>query len=207
LNSEHPNCPFCPENGKVNILAQNEAAYLVAALHPKTGEVMPGRYLIIPHQHITSMFDLPSDWQRWKNDLVMRVPEAKHGVQFNTSDNHGRQAGQRLDHYHDWVVMRGLSNNEKATDPSCDWGLSALIDMVNEGFGPGNENPAQMARVLSVVAALNEGIGSYDQEYLEYAAKWGWIEHDPAKAATHLWPYRRTAEGERVVNLLKRLAR
>jgi len=107
----HPKCPFCIENEKVVIIAQDETAYLVAALD-REGVAIPGCFLIIPKAHIKSIFEFSDDWLRSVKFLLGFVPGFADGVTaYNLSFNFGEAAGQRLlDHGHMWVILREPSD-------------------------------------------------------------------------------------------------
>ncbi len=115
-------CPFCIENGKVNILSETEGAYLVEALQG------PGFYLIIPKQHIESLLDLPGLWQTCVADLLRHIPEIQAGKHFNLSYNQGHVAGQRVSHVHAWVIIRSDSEVEETRH----LGLASLISNPNK---------------------------------------------------------------------------
>lgn len=119
-------CPFCPENGKVVIIAQDERGYLVQAIG-RQGVVMPGCYLIIPKEHAESLLGLPEEWQAAVNYLLSCVPGMTRESQFNLSYNLGHDAGQRVGHIHAWVIFRG----SEESPPSHGLGLAALIAAAN----------------------------------------------------------------------------
>ncbi len=121
-------CPFCTENGKVNILFQNDTAYLIAVLDGE-GKVMPGCYFIIPKMHIESVRQLPAGWQESVNQLLGKIPDIAHGRRpFNLSYNEEQAAGQRVPHVHMWVIMR----SHDSTLPSYGLGLAALISKIDQ---------------------------------------------------------------------------
>ncbi len=123
-----PKCPFCVENGKVQILHENETAYIVAALG-NDRQPMPNHYLIIPKVHAESILDLPAIWQASLNELLryLIVTRAKPGVSFNLSYNQGREAGQRVSHVHAWIIFRG----DESGTPSHELGLATLLERMN----------------------------------------------------------------------------
>jgi diadenosine tetraphosphate (Ap4A) HIT family hydrolase len=120
-------CPFCIENGKVNILFQNDTAYLIAVLDGG-GNVMTGCYFIIPKMHITTVRKLPSGWQESVNQLLGNIPGVDEGHPFNLSYNVENAAGQRVAHVHMWVIMR----SHDSTLPSYGLGLAALISKIDQ---------------------------------------------------------------------------
>lgn len=116
-----PDCPFCPDNGKVKIIAEDGDVYLVESL-------TPGRYLIVPMEHATSVDELPYDFMGSVSNLLGHVPWPTPGVAYNLSANFGKAAGQTKDHLHMWVVPR----DEDPSMPSYGKGTAALVDEVNK---------------------------------------------------------------------------
>lgn len=120
-------CPFCLENRKVRIILQTENAYLIAPIGVN-GECMTGCYLIIPKQHVESALDMPDNWHAEVKELVRMTPEYIQGKRaFNISQNQGKDAGQRVNHCHTWLIFREGENDKK----SYQLGLKALIDLAN----------------------------------------------------------------------------
>ncbi len=115
-------CPFCLSSGKVRILWENEVAYIVAA-RDSDGILMPGRYLIIPKNHIEKAEDLPNLWHVYMMDLVRKTPEHQDGVDHNINRNQGKAAGQRIKHVHEWLIFREGEEGTQAEDI----GLAAMI--------------------------------------------------------------------------------
>jgi len=113
-------CPFCPENGKVEVVAEVEAAYLCEV---KNGP-LPECYFIIPKQHMESIELLPDDWQRQMNRLLRQIPWWFAGADFNISINVGRKAGQRVKHLHFWVIPR---EDESPASPAYELGPATAI--------------------------------------------------------------------------------
>jgi len=118
-DSKGNNCPFCIENGMVKIIKRTDIAYLVQAIID--GVPAAGRYLIVPIDHMVSLFDRPNDWTRSENDLLgyaiaaayddVGLPAHMKGRDLNqalnTSWNQGiPDAGQRVEHMHMWVIFR-----------------------------------------------------------------------------------------------------
>ena len=120
-------CPFCLENGKVKVIREVDEAYLAQTLSP-SGEVMPGRYFIIPKAHITSIIDLPLNFLQPFLFLLTCLVELSEGAHYNISINSGRKAGQRLEHFHIWVIIREGEEGK----PSQDLGMAALINDLNK---------------------------------------------------------------------------
>ena len=98
------NCPFCQP--QENILAENEFALAIAAKHP----LSQGHCLVVPNQHISSIFDLPLEEYAECFQLVRTVKmelDNRHSpAGFNLSVNNGRVAGQTVERAHIHVVPR-----------------------------------------------------------------------------------------------------
>lgn len=106
-------CPFCNLSSD-EIIGATEDAYLIKA----KGEA--DNYLILPREHITRVFLLPALFMNSVVCLLTLVPYARDELAFNLSLNHGRQAGQRLEHLHFWVIDRTAS-------PDDGLGLATLV--------------------------------------------------------------------------------
>jgi diadenosine tetraphosphate (Ap4A) HIT family hydrolase len=119
-------CPFCLKNDKVKVIAIQHDGYLVKALD-RDGNIVSGRYLIIPRCHVTKLEDLPEGWWTTIVQLIQHIPELVSCLPYNLSINIGEGAGQRVEHLHFWVVVRtgeeGLSSHGL--------GLSGLINLIN----------------------------------------------------------------------------
>ena len=106
-------CPFCsPE--QLDVLAKTQQALLVEA------KGSPGNYLVIPRSHITSFFALPPTFMEDVQYLVARTTIGREERPFNLSMNLGRQAGQRVEHVHFWIIDRSGS-------PKDGLGMAALV--------------------------------------------------------------------------------
>ena len=97
-------CPFC--GVQESLLAENDHAIAPADKHP----ISKGHSLIIPRQHVPSIFDLSSEEYVGCFDLVRTVRqllERKYSpAGFNLAVNDGRAAGQTVAHAHVHVVPR-----------------------------------------------------------------------------------------------------
>jgi diadenosine tetraphosphate (Ap4A) HIT family hydrolase len=98
-------CPFCLL-GPEQILAENRHAVAIRDRYP----LAEGHTLIIPRQHVGSVFDLPAEevvaiWAlvaEVRNNLVQEIaPDA-----FTIGVNDGPAAGQTVMHAHVHVVPR-----------------------------------------------------------------------------------------------------
>lgn len=109
-------CPFCRANSllKGEILAESAEAFLI-----KPQGNSP-HYLIIPNDHVETIFDLPDTWWGAFKQIADKIPDLAE--QYNISLNYGREAGQTLQHLHFWIVAR------EAGQPSSGKGLASLIN-------------------------------------------------------------------------------
>jgi histidine triad (HIT) family protein len=116
-------CPFCFENGKIEVIAEAPDGYLVAALD-SAGSPMPGCYLLIPKIHTESVIDLPICWQGSVYILLRAIPEVAEGrTDWNLNYNSGKWAGQRVPHTHGWVVFR----SEEESESTRELGLATIV--------------------------------------------------------------------------------
>lgn len=125
---EHPDCPFCPKNGKVKILKETTRAYLVQVV--TNGKPVEDRYLIIPKDHVT-LFGMPDDWMYHLKILLedLSVITGMPIDNLTLGTNIGEGGGARvLTHLHEWIIFR----TEPEGSASKNLGTSALITKVNE---------------------------------------------------------------------------
>lgn len=119
----NPKCPFCPENGMVDIIDETKDGYLVEA----RDQPVPGCFLIIPKEHITHVTKLPALWQVDLTDLLEMIPWYTPETDFNISLNQGKKAGQTVGHIHFWVFPR---DDEKEGNMSYAKGAATLLQLV-----------------------------------------------------------------------------
>lgn len=124
----HPECPLCPENGKVNIIAETAIAYLVEAKNSP----VENSYLIVPKDHITDITLMLGRWQSSFRLLLVKVPWYTPETPYNVSLNSGRAAGQTLTHLHYWVIPR----TEDEASASYGKGTATLIKELNHQAAP-----------------------------------------------------------------------
>ena len=100
-------CPFCPENGKVAILATAAVGknwyYLVKVVSAEPNQ----HYLIIPSHHIEHFTELDDGCMMAIKKLVRFIPWYTEETPLNLALNQYELAGQRVPHLHWWVVYRG----------------------------------------------------------------------------------------------------
>lgn len=106
-------CPFCGPDTAQSVL-ENELGYALWDAFPVT----EGHTLVIPRQHVVSLFDLSAAQQAALWQLAAEV-RAKliamfHPAGFNIGVNDGRAAGQTVMHAHIHVIPRYAGD---AADP------------------------------------------------------------------------------------------
>lgn len=99
-------CPFCKLQDDESILIQAEKAFAVSDGYP----VSLGHTLVVPRQHVRTLFDLPRPDQLSLWALVERVRtmlvEEHQPDGFNIGLNDGLAAGQTVPHVHIHVIPR-----------------------------------------------------------------------------------------------------
>ena len=98
-------CPFCHlETTKIWI--SNKCGIALRDGFP----ISPGHTLIVPKQHVRSLFDLPTEIQQsiWELVAVVRssLTQELHPDGFNVGLNDGSAAGQTIMHAHIHVIPR-----------------------------------------------------------------------------------------------------
>lgn len=117
-------CPLCPLNGLVDIIAECDDAYLVEAL----GSPIPDCFLIIPRDHIEEITDLPATWQGAVSSMLQDVPWFTRDAALNLSFNVKFNAGQRLRHLHLWAIPR---DHEDVCSPAYALGMASILQKAN----------------------------------------------------------------------------
>ena len=108
---DNTDCPFCRLQER-RILVKNAFATAFADGFP----VAEGHTLVVPNQHVASLFDLPDEEQAAVWSLVAQVrarlmTELKPDG-FNVGLNDGQAAGQTVMHAHVHVIPRRLGDTE-----------------------------------------------------------------------------------------------
>ena len=99
-------CPFCQPRSGRELIGANAAAIAFADRYP----LSHGHTLVVPRQHVDSVFNLPPTETRLLWDLVTTVRQelartfAPTG--FNIGINDGVAAGQTVPHAHVHVIPR-----------------------------------------------------------------------------------------------------
>lgn len=118
-------CLFCKiANGEIpaDIVDESKDAVAVLDIHPKA----PGHVMVLPKVHAETILDLPDEKIKGVFLLVKQVTEklakalfqeekdgftqhhfsAKSGAGFTLGINHGKNAGQAIDHLHIHIIPR-----------------------------------------------------------------------------------------------------
>jgi diadenosine tetraphosphate (Ap4A) HIT family hydrolase len=103
--SRDKDCPFCTLPAS-RIWLENDHAVAFRDGFP----VSPGHTLVVPRQHVGSIFDLPEEVQKAVWQLVAEVRSRLLGEckpdGFNVGINDGQAAGQTVPHAHIHVIPR-----------------------------------------------------------------------------------------------------
>lgn len=103
-DSEGNECPFCPENGKMNIIAYSASglSYITKVLVRTDRGMVPakGAYFVIPTAHC-------ADYSELGFDFLKEVTELKRGQKLSF-DNEGFnmtvKGGRKVEHLHYWLM-------------------------------------------------------------------------------------------------------
>ena len=105
METQSTECPFCTIADE-SVVLTSEQAFAIHDGYP----VSPGHTLVIPRQHVATLFELPRHEQLALWDLVERVRERlveeHHPDGFNIGLNDGIAAGQTVPHVHIHVIPR-----------------------------------------------------------------------------------------------------
>lgn len=97
-------CPFCPDNGKVNIIAYSASGltYIAKVLVRTDRGMVPakGAYFVIPVEH-------HEDYSTLEYDFLKEVAELKSSQKLSF-DNEGfnltTKGGRQIEHMHYWLM-------------------------------------------------------------------------------------------------------
>jgi diadenosine tetraphosphate (Ap4A) HIT family hydrolase len=100
-----PTCPFCDRDAAA-IYLENDAALAIPDAYP----IAQGHTLVVPKQHVASLFDLSDDEQAavWRLVAAARA-KLWHDLNpdgFNIGVNDGAAAGQTVMHAHVHIIPR-----------------------------------------------------------------------------------------------------
>jgi len=102
-----PDCPFCYENIKSEIIARHDSVCAINDKYPVTKD----HILIIPVKHSEDFFSLTTDERRDAEKLLLimkkRISQKDSSVTgFNIGTNCGKSAGQTVFHAHIHLIPR-----------------------------------------------------------------------------------------------------
>ena len=102
-----PFCPFCYDNIKDRVVAEQNSVVAVQDNSPVTA----GHLLIVSKRHIKDCFSMNETERRDTDVLIMklknRITEKDHSVTgFNIGTNIGESAGQTIFHAHIHLIPR-----------------------------------------------------------------------------------------------------
>jgi len=100
-------CPFCYDNIKDRIVAEQNSVVAIQDNYPVTD----GHLLIVPKRHMTDYFSMNETEKKDTGVLIMklknRIMEKDHTVTgFNLGTNIGESAGQTIFHAHVHLIPR-----------------------------------------------------------------------------------------------------
>jgi len=104
-------CPFCnPDSERLWI--ENEIAIVLWDAFP----VSKGHTLVVPKQHVDSLYELPAEHQAalWElvRDARLRLQDEFEPCGFNIGLNDGAAAGQTIMHMHIHIIPRYTGDRE-----------------------------------------------------------------------------------------------
>ncbi len=103
-------CPFCNLDA-ARILLENDAGLAIRDAFP----VSEGHTLVVPKQHVASLYDLDAKEQAALWELAANVraklAEEFHPDGFNVGVNDGRAAGQTVMHAHIHIIPRYVGDS------------------------------------------------------------------------------------------------
>lgn len=103
------NCLFCKIVNKeipADVIFENDMALGILDVHPKA----PGHTMVIPKTHAETILDLPDDFLHSvasaikEVTLLLKTKLSPDG--FTIGINHGRHAGQAIEHLHIHIIPR-----------------------------------------------------------------------------------------------------
>ncbi len=102
-------CPFC-ELSPARILLSDDGVIALFDAYPVT----PGHTLVVPTEHVSSLFELPAEDQtkiwRFTGRVRQLLAERLKVDSFNVGINDGEAAGQTVGHAHIHVIPRRLGD-------------------------------------------------------------------------------------------------
>lgn len=102
-DSEGNACPFCPENGMVQIVDETDNWYLVYALY--AGEVVDDAMLAVPREHHATIDDLPIEWGAELGELLHMASRFIRPDQLAINLT---RPSKTVEHIHIWFVEQDI---------------------------------------------------------------------------------------------------
>ena len=111
------NCIFCKIANKqipAEVVYEDEVTTAVLDVHP----IAPGHTMVLPKVHAENILDLPDGGEALVFASVRHVTkmlqEALHPDGFTIGINHGKWAGQAIDHLHVHIIPRWKTDGGKS---------------------------------------------------------------------------------------------
>lgn len=111
------NCIFCKIANKqipAEVVYEDEVTTAVLDVHP----IAPGHTMVLPKVHAENILDLPEGGEALVFASVRHVTkmlqEALHPDGFTIGINHGKWAGQAIDHLHVHIIPRWKTDGGKS---------------------------------------------------------------------------------------------
>ena len=127
------NCIFCKIVRKeipAKIIGENEVALAFLDIMPRS----PGHTLIIPKNHYTSLLEVPdSELEplfKLTKEMIALIKKKLQASGFTVGYNHGKVAGQEIDHFHINVIPRYQGDGGIAIQGVVDYKTGESLDEV-----------------------------------------------------------------------------
>lgn len=101
-------CLFCKiaDTESEHLIYQNDAAFAILDIFPRA----PGHSMVIPKIHAENILDLPDDKIekvfKAVKDVTGKLKKSLKPDGFTIGINHGKNAGQAIDHLHVHIIPR-----------------------------------------------------------------------------------------------------
>lgn len=100
------NCPFCKQEIKDLVFLESRAFMAVYNIAP----ILPGHSLVMPKEHITSLFDLSDEelyeFVKFSRKAIRILSKAFNTDGFNWTLQEREEAGQSVAHMHIHIIPR-----------------------------------------------------------------------------------------------------
>lgn len=99
-------CPFCSLEHSPVVFASGNGFAAIYNISP----ILPGHSLVVPYQHVTSLFELTEDeiseFFSFARDITAFLCEAFESEAYDWSLQEGVEAGQSISHLHLHIIPR-----------------------------------------------------------------------------------------------------